>query len=47
MGLVKAYPAAANLNTDFKSYWAWQSASLLKHKDAKIFMETLVKEMNI
>lgn len=46
MGLLKAYPATANSNPDFKSYWAGQSASLLKHRDAKILLETLVNEMN-
>lgn len=46
MGLLKAYPATANSNPDFKSYWAGQSASLLKHKDARILIETLVNEMN-
>ena len=45
MGLLKAYPATANSNPDFKSYWAGQSASLLKHRDAKILIETLVNEM--
>lgn len=46
MGFLKAYPATANSNPDFKSYWAGQSASLLKHRDAKILIETLVNEMN-
>lgn len=46
MGLLKAYPATANSNPDFKSYWAGQSTSLLKHRDAKILLETLVNEMN-
>jgi len=46
MGLLKAYPATSNSNPDFKSYWAGQSASLLKHRDAKILIETLVSEMN-
>lgn len=46
MGLLKAYPATANSNPDFKSYWAGQSASLLKHRDAKILIDTLVNEMN-
>lgn len=46
MVLLKAYPATENSNPDFKSYWAGQSASLLKHRDAKILIETLVKEMN-
>jgi nitronate monooxygenase len=46
MGLLKAYPATENSNPDFKSYWAGQSASLLKHRDAKILIATLVSEMN-
>jgi len=46
MGYLKAYPATADTNPDFKSYWAGQAASLLKHKDAKILIETLVNEMN-
>lgn len=46
MGFLKAYPATANTNPDFKSYWAGQSASLLKHKDARLLMKTLVAEMN-
>ena len=46
MGLLKAYPASTDSNPDFKSYWAGQSASLLKHTDATILMETLVNEMN-
>ena len=46
MGFLKAYPATANSNPDFKSYWAGQSASLLKHRDAKILIKTLVNEMN-
>ncbi len=46
MGLLKAYPATANTNPEFKSYWAGQSASLLIHRDATILLETLVNEMN-
>ncbi len=46
MGFLKAYPATENSNPEFKSYWAGQSASLLKHRDAKILIETLVNEMN-
>lgn len=46
MGLLKAYPATANSNPDFRAYWAGQSASLLKYRDAKILMEALVSEMN-
>jgi len=46
MGSLKAYPATANSNPDFKSYWAGQSAPVLKHKDAKVLIQTLVNEMN-
>lgn len=46
MGFLKAYPANTNSNPDFKSYWAGQSASLLKHLDARILMESLISEMN-
>ncbi|HET9277337.1 MAG TPA: nitronate monooxygenase, partial [Flavitalea sp.] len=45
MGFLKAYPATANSNPDFKSYWCGQSASLLKHRDAKKLIDTLVTEM--
>lgn len=44
MSLLNAYPATDN--SDYKSYWAGQSASLLKHRDAKNLIESLVKEMN-
>lgn len=46
MGCLKAYPATADTNPDFKSYWAGQTAALLKHRDAKVLIETLVSEMN-
>jgi nitronate monooxygenase len=46
MSLLKAYPATANSNPDFKAYWAGQSASLLKHKDAKVLFDTLVSDLN-
>ncbi|MFN4316158.1 MAG: NAD(P)H-dependent flavin oxidoreductase [Chitinophagaceae bacterium] len=46
MSLLKAYPATESANPDFKSYWAGQAASLLKHRDAKTLIETLVSEMN-
>lgn len=46
MSFLKAYPATANSNPEFKSYWAGQSASLLKYRDAKILIETLVNDMN-
>lgn len=45
MGFLKAYPATANSNPDFKSYWCGQSASLLRHRDAKQLIDTLVTEM--
>ncbi len=45
MGHLKAYPATSSSNPDFKSFWAGQSASLLKHKDARILIETLVHEL--
>ncbi|RYU92988.1 nitronate monooxygenase [Emticicia agri] len=46
MGHLKAYPATSSSNPDFKSFWAGQSASLLKYKDAKVLIEALVQEMN-
>jgi len=46
MSFLKAYPPTENSNPDFKSYWAGQSAPLLKHKDAKDLIDTLVNEMN-
>jgi nitronate monooxygenase len=46
MGYLKAYPATADTNPNFKSYWAGQTAALLKHKDAKVLIETLINEMN-
>jgi nitronate monooxygenase len=45
MGFLKAYPATANSNPDFKSYWCGQSASLLEHRDAKLLIDTLVTDM--
>lgn len=46
MGHLKAYPATAGSNPDFKSYWAGQSASLLKHRDAKVLIESLVQQLS-
>ncbi|MCR6639535.1 MAG: nitronate monooxygenase [Sporocytophaga sp.] len=46
MSHLKAYPPGADNNPDFKSYWAGQSASLLKYRDAQTLIESLVKEMN-
>lgn len=45
MGHLKAYPATANSNPDFKSFWAGQSAALLKYKDAKALIDSLAVEM--
>lgn len=46
MGNLKAYPATSDTNPDFSSYWTGQAAALLKHRDAKTLIETLVKDMN-
>ncbi len=46
MGLLKAYPASENSNLDFKAYWAGQSASILKHRDATKLIENIVNDMN-
>jgi nitronate monooxygenase len=46
MNLLKAYPANTNSNPEFKSYWAGQSAPLLKFRDAKLFIASLVSELN-
>lgn len=46
MNHMKAYPATENRNPDFKAYWTGQSASLLKHKDAKVLIESLVSELS-
>lgn len=46
MAHLKAYPATDNANPDFKSYWAGQSAALLKHRDAKRLLESFISEMN-
>ena len=46
MAFLRAYPATANANPAFKSYWAGQSAPLLKHKDAKVLIESLVNELS-
>ncbi len=43
---LKAYPATANSNPDFKSFWAGQTASLLKYWDAQELMAAMVAEMN-
>ena len=46
MSYLKAYPATENSNPDFKSFWAGQSAPLLRHRDAKMLIESLVKELS-
>lgn len=45
MGAMKAYPATANSNLDFKSYWAGQSAALLTYRDAEELIKKIVEEM--
>lgn len=42
MSYLKAYPATSYSNPDFKSYWAGQSASLLKYRNVKALFEALV-----
>jgi nitronate monooxygenase len=44
MNLLKAYPASAS-NTGYKSYWAGQSAPLLKYKDTIELLESIIYEM--
>jgi nitronate monooxygenase len=46
MGLLKAYPATATSTSELKAFWAGQSASLIKHKDANVLLEKLVSELN-
>jgi len=46
MGLLKAYPATANSNSELKSFWAGQSASLVKYRDALVLLENLVAELD-
>jgi len=49
--LVAPYPIQGKFlnylksNPDFKSLWSGQSAALLKHKDAKVLIEALVRDM--
>lgn len=45
MSHLKAYPATANTNPAFKSYWAGQSASLLKYRDAAELIRSIATEM--
>lgn len=46
MSYLKAYPALANSNPDLKAFWAGQGSPLIKYRDARLLMETLVAEMN-
>lgn len=46
MGYLKTYPATTNSNPDYKSYWSGQSASLLRHHDARYLMDALINGMN-
>lgn len=46
MSRLKAYPATADANPDFKAYWAGQSAALLQHRDATALMQSLIQHMN-
>jgi nitronate monooxygenase len=43
---LKTYPATTSSTPNYKPYWAGQSASLLKYRDAKILIESLVKELS-
>lgn len=45
MSHLKAYPATANTNPAFKSYWAGQSASLLKYRDAAELIRSIAADM--
>lgn len=45
MGAMKAYPARAHSNPDFKSYWSGQSAALLKYRDARELIRAIVEGM--
>ena len=47
MGHLKAYPATATSNPEFKSYWAGQSAPLLKHRNASELFETIISGMSM
>lgn len=46
MGHLKAYPATADSKSPFTSYWAGQSAPLLKYKDANEIIQSIVSEMD-
>lgn len=45
MSFLKAYPATEQSPAAFKAYWSGQAASLLKHHDAKLLMESLIVGM--
>jgi nitronate monooxygenase len=45
MGAMKAYPARVHSNPDLKSYWAGQSAPLLKYRDARELIRAIVEGM--
>jgi nitronate monooxygenase len=47
MAHLKAYPATADSNPAFRSYWSGQSAPLLKYRDARELMESIVRGMNV
>lgn len=42
---LKAYPATADSNATFRSYWAGQAASLLKFRDANQLFSQLISDM--
>lgn len=46
MGALKAYPATAESNSAYRSFWAGQSAGLLKYRDARALFDSLTKELN-
>ncbi|MFN1219209.1 NAD(P)H-dependent flavin oxidoreductase [Chryseobacterium kwangjuense] len=45
-GKLGAYPANTETHPEFKSFWSGQAAPLLKHHNAKIFIESLIHELN-
>jgi nitronate monooxygenase len=46
MSHLKAYPATPNSNSELKSFWAGQSASLIRHKDVNVLLEKLISELD-
>lgn len=46
LGHMKAYPATAGSNPEFKAFWSGQSAPLLKFKDATDLIQSLVNGMD-